>query len=162
MQCKFHENSTKIEDFLLMAMFSPCPIFYASPSTNNFKRDVNGYFESFFNWVAFCITLLAMKINKIAVGKSFFSSALNAIFSDSSISYFWQRKKSFSGTIVSKLSYMNKQSISTKITSRILSNLMHYCLVFRRWNFCNLVLRNRYHSNPYSSWFLSNFLYRCH
>ena len=29
---KFHENSTKIVDFLLMAMFGPCPIFYASPS----------------------------------------------------------------------------------------------------------------------------------
>ena len=29
---KFHENSTKIVDFSLMAMFGPCPIFYASPS----------------------------------------------------------------------------------------------------------------------------------
>ena len=27
---KFHENSTKIVDFLLVAMFDPCPIFYAS------------------------------------------------------------------------------------------------------------------------------------
>ena len=29
---KFHEDTTKIIDFLLTATFKPCPIFYASPS----------------------------------------------------------------------------------------------------------------------------------